>query len=1063
MTNLDSIRLMFEKFLNLLLMNKVKFQKRDSSTNKTPVRQGKGLLASIAPLAGAGIKAAANAFMPGPIGNLISQGVDLIGNIFSTTLANDNGDLENVIIHRGARKDKIYRNAGQAIGAVVMIQDIQPQQVDGTRIQVLDTLYQQYRFTEVYVEYVPSVNKNISGQMMGYFSMDPDELPPGGTASIDHATAAGGVAFQIADHKVFKMPIINRGFFYTGPQDNADINTDGNKLKVQARFIVIAVTALPSNTDLGTFTLRYSCQFNIPQLRTDLSAGTPVSSLLNLSSLGYTSLGTSVYSQVKPSDYGFVGSIQTNFIGLALAGGGGYAINIPPGLWWYNLQLNVSSNVVSTNFITPAAGQFTMTSSNITFSNLSTTVIANATGSFALIGNFQISKTATAVDSDYASWQPLVGSSLTSAATITGGNIILMKYQSTVLLKQPNFHVIDAILKQNGRLIDKLTMKADMRYHNSDPPLSVFIRYPDNSIKTYMLPRDSSTDVLFRIVKKELRTDISTFRLSMSTRDIRSNCNIIDYDIGMNSTITVLMRLNGGSSVVINNPRRIARQQTTIIKRRSRSRSIKRRQAVKNKNSKLRPKSKSPNPPKKKQKLNNIKPKNKVQVQGNKRPSNRKQRRKQNKINNDVTRLLTNNLDMRPDQGDSDVGNLKMEDSSLVTNDANTHAKFKGINSDPIEEQSQLIVLPRFKKKFVPRPINSISVGEVLYYQPVSPQLMNDSRLNAKSSQYTRYKFETITVRFKPAESALNSGSLCLFYGSDPDIIPPTGTAALNYAISNGGLVFNIADEQIFPIPISKQLKPLYTGIIDSQNEGDLAKLKVQGSLYIIAASTFPVNPVGSVDLIYKIDLINPKSADINDGSNNQRNILSSQKLTSGITLTTPCLFNDIFLNEWTQIFGKVLTLQRCGSYSGFNIAGPSFSVGSYQLFLTVKQTTTTHLIVPLFYTSTPNLVVTTNTNYFTSPDSNSTLFLFLDFTVTSTGPYAEVDFVAPIITSNSFVNLATGTLIAITVIEYQRDELHFTNNDQLNFYLDKLYSQDNDVSGSTPLLSEITDDFYKV
>lgn len=291
----------------------------------------KGIIPKAMGIVGGMLAATAKAMIPG---------LDFLGTI--STLLRDpvTGRLPIKVTQVNLRCAEIHGpRVYESPGDVVFRQYISPHYFDGTRIQVQQDTWQRYKFTEVVVEYVPAANKTQTGQLIGFFDTDPDDIPAPGAAGINHAQAHGGTMFQISEHATFSMPMSNL-LLWTGPVDVND--RDAVKLKVQGCFYVLAVTDLPDSSALGSFQIAYKCHFEFPNSRNDNGGTVGDFALYEALPVTFTSeLGNLFYTMTKenmPRTYGTGDPLVTDVRG-------GSCIRLGSGVWYLSLAFGLVGNL----------------------------------------------------------------------------------------------------------------------------------------------------------------------------------------------------------------------------------------------------------------------------------------------------------------------------------------------------------------------------------------------------------------------------------------------------------------------------------------------------------------------------------------------------------------------------------------------------------------------------------------------------------------------------------------------------------------------------------------------
>jgi hypothetical protein len=163
----------------------------------------------------------------------------------------------------GSSNNGVLGTAGVP-GEIVQTYVIAPGAMSNTRISKMAQLYQRFFFNRVTVKYLPAINVTQSGQMIGFFDTDPEQVAPPGIAGVNYANAHGGTIFQIAEPATFIMPVVRDRTFYC--DFDGALQDDEERFKIQAIFYAMVVSAVPASTSIGTFTIEYSCEFELPQI-----------------------------------------------------------------------------------------------------------------------------------------------------------------------------------------------------------------------------------------------------------------------------------------------------------------------------------------------------------------------------------------------------------------------------------------------------------------------------------------------------------------------------------------------------------------------------------------------------------------------------------------------------------------------------------------------------------------------------------------------------------------------------------------------------------------------------
>lgn len=226
-------------------------------------------------------------------------------------------------------------------GELLFRREIAPRAFGATRVNKLSELYQRFIFSRLIINYVPAANRTQSGQLIAFFDTDPQDSVPTGIAGLNYAKAHGGVLFQISEPANIAMPIIKDRTYYTSYED---VDED-ERFKVQAVFYVLAVTALPASTALGSFSVDYSIKFDLPQMEVNAPGQAGFSTVYRNGSAIATESGTyHFFTSDSSANDGFVNISQLtkvdggfpdmpfiengNFVGISLVPNSYYAFAV---------------------------------------------------------------------------------------------------------------------------------------------------------------------------------------------------------------------------------------------------------------------------------------------------------------------------------------------------------------------------------------------------------------------------------------------------------------------------------------------------------------------------------------------------------------------------------------------------------------------------------------------------------------------------------------------------------------------------------------------------------------
>lgn len=391
------------------------------------VRQVAGVLS---PIINEALPAIGKTFLgePGAIlGKIASAGIDAIGELFIGSVEENGINVK----YAGIRCQRVHMKKRIRLtdseGDILLQQDIQPNAFDGSRMADQEKLFQRYRFTKVRIRYTPIASQADAGQLIGYFSTDPDDSPPSGSAGVAYAEAHGGVKFQVSSSAFFDMPINTKMDLYTGPQDPNNDGTDANKMKVQGRFTVLAVSSnLP--TSLGTLSVYYEINYSYPQLS---NGGFPDSNsyaLLTLNQTTYTPITILLFRSFP--DNAWTAYKQTLSVpvvpDLALLGYFGFKMSV--GSYSVSISFNLANNGAVLSFAEAALQQFSFTNPNMGVLVLNDVQTVNSTSKCSGLWNFAVTGGTDVVDQDYSVWKPLLINTPTNTATFVYATVTFIKY-----------------------------------------------------------------------------------------------------------------------------------------------------------------------------------------------------------------------------------------------------------------------------------------------------------------------------------------------------------------------------------------------------------------------------------------------------------------------------------------------------------------------------------------------------------------------------------------------------------------------------------------------------------
>lgn len=160
--------------------------------------------------------------------------------------------------------------------APLVSQLVSPSQFEGTRQQVMASVYEKYRYVRCTMEYIPAAASTTGGQILAYFDTDPTDQP-GSVAS--GAAHAGSVTFNAYTRTTAALPNIKGGPWFTGEKPTGE----EEKFYSQARLVLIPVVPAsgPGVTGpqvVGALYLNWTIEFLNPQIAGGLK-GTALSDM----------------------------------------------------------------------------------------------------------------------------------------------------------------------------------------------------------------------------------------------------------------------------------------------------------------------------------------------------------------------------------------------------------------------------------------------------------------------------------------------------------------------------------------------------------------------------------------------------------------------------------------------------------------------------------------------------------------------------------------------------------------------------------------------------------------
>jgi len=160
----------------------------------------------------------------------------------------------------------------EAAGTVLRTINLNPfsSDWDGTMLQRQASLFERYRPKRIVAMVEPTCAATTAGQLISYIDPDPtDELTTTGKAAIQEASAHEGA--DIA--QVWQMAAASYAFDKDTQDFYADADGSDERLVSPGKWRILANSAMPADTAIGTLYVIWEYEFKIPQIDTQLING----------------------------------------------------------------------------------------------------------------------------------------------------------------------------------------------------------------------------------------------------------------------------------------------------------------------------------------------------------------------------------------------------------------------------------------------------------------------------------------------------------------------------------------------------------------------------------------------------------------------------------------------------------------------------------------------------------------------------------------------------------------------------------------------------------------------
>lgn len=167
----------------------------------------------------------------------------------------------------------IPAGAGVA-GGTPIVNFINPRVFIGTKLAIEAQTWLMYRFRKFIIEYIPTINANIGGAFIEYFTQDPYEATLSGLAQRrnamehDHAVPFQPFSYVVAGMGAKEQ---DKTLYYMSVEDGTD-----ERLCYQSKYVLTnnaQVADISTVLSYGSLVIHYECDFYYPALPTGTASG----------------------------------------------------------------------------------------------------------------------------------------------------------------------------------------------------------------------------------------------------------------------------------------------------------------------------------------------------------------------------------------------------------------------------------------------------------------------------------------------------------------------------------------------------------------------------------------------------------------------------------------------------------------------------------------------------------------------------------------------------------------------------------------------------------------------
>jgi hypothetical protein len=210
--------------------------------------------------------------------------------------------------------------------------------------------------------------------------------------------------------------------------------------------------------------------------------------------------------------------------------------------------------------------------------------------------------------------------------------------------------------------------------------------------------------------------------------------------------------------------------------------------------------------------------------------------------------------------------------------------------------------------------------GECLFSLPISPTIIQDTRLALFSSMYTRYIFKRFRLSYHGTAPTTQSGSLTFFGDYDPTQNPmaSVGDSALRYAYTHESQDFSVWQSATCEVNDKPYAEMLYT---DPSTE---LRWSVQGNFWVLSSGALPATTeCGKIVLDYEIDFAVPdyRGAILSPSAGSQTFTIPITALGAGITLSGALPSTGVYFLRVDTVPSSSVTMAT--SFTAYDMAAP--------------------------------------------------------------------------------------------------------------------------------------------